>query len=159
RFEAGRRPAPYRTRMRLRINSANGPSSPAKLAIMTFISSGGCWRRLKSSGCPARAARIDARGRREAKGAGSSRRLEPRQFGREFKLQLRGFLLGQAAGHLREDGLVERRAVVVPRHRFRPAHLRKNGVQVGAHLLGIGIPGGRLALLGIVAAAEEVALT
>jgi hypothetical protein len=87
-----------------------------------------------------------------------SRRFQPRQLRLEIEPQLHALVFRQAAGHLGENCAIERRAMVVPRHRLRRAHLRQNRVQFGANLLRVGISRGRLALLGVVIVPEQVAL-
>jgi hypothetical protein len=84
--------------------------------------------------------------------------FEPGQLGLKVEPQLRAFFFRQATGHLRKDGAIERRAVGVPGHRFGSAHLRQNCVEFRANLVEIGIPGGRLALLGSVVVPKQVAL-
>src|SRR5258708_40129133 len=76
-----------------------------------------------------------------------SRRFQPRQLRLEIETQLRALILRQAAGHLREDGAIERSAFRVPRHRLRRPRLSQNLVQLLADLVGIGMVDRRLEIV------------
>ena len=65
--------------------------------------------------------------------------LKPRQFPLEIETQLRALILGQTAGHLREDGTIERGAFSVPRNHICRPRLGENLVQLLANLVGIGV--------------------
>jgi hypothetical protein len=77
--------------------------------------------------------------RKDAELAAWSGGLQPGHFLVEGETGLTGFLVGEPAGHLREDGAVEAKAFGLPWDDGRGARYGQDAMEAAAHMLRVGL--------------------